>query len=63
MPDFFVTRIPRETISKQTNNTGNASDHQQRENVFYVHYYESDSSGGELPLMRISAENEDESQP
>ena len=29
-------------------------------NVFYVHYYESDSSGGELPLMRIEAENEDE---
>ncbi|HGY5113365.1 TPA: hypothetical protein ACNV5N_001142 [Citrobacter freundii] len=28
--------------------------------VFYVHYYESDSSGGELPLMRIEAENEDE---
>ncbi|HCB2886026.1 TPA: hypothetical protein SCR51_004059 [Citrobacter freundii] len=29
-------------------------------NVFYVHYYESDSSGGELPLMRIEAKNEDE---
>lgn len=28
--------------------------------VFYVHYYESDSSGGELPLMRIEAESEEE---
>lgn len=29
-------------------------------NVFYVHFHESDSSSGELPLMRIEAETEEE---
>ncbi|WIJ61645.1 hypothetical protein [Citrobacter portucalensis] len=28
--------------------------------IFYVHYFEFDSSGGEFPLMRVEAENEDE---
>ncbi|AKE62090.1 hypothetical protein F384_26325 (plasmid) [Citrobacter amalonaticus Y19] len=28
--------------------------------IFYVHYFEFDSCGGEFPLMRVEAENEDE---
>ncbi|WP_242014080.1 hypothetical protein, partial [Citrobacter freundii] len=48
------------TVPTKRTTRGNAMTTSKEKNVFYVHYYESDSSGGELPLMRIEAENEDE---